>query len=628
MRTGGISCLRLPPRARIPLVTRVPGNFTPSEPPQPLSPPELEHGLQVLDTFGVSWFGWPLENLRAVALDAQGDLRLVRWSEKNRLPGPLQLDLNARALAGPPRALECSRIFLFAFEHLENLGDTPGFNDPVALCGRLYGPFDLHPDRAMQPARTPGKFCVSRADVLEGLLRGEPFVFHGAASGPAGQVPVRAHHLMLPPGMTDTAAAVLAFPVYVGTRQAGDNTLLAAGLAYDVLARLQDDLRRGGVRGAFPDQVLPVPSRRRLEAGLKAKGYEIRGDTAWAPMPEPRRSWLRRLFDGLVRPREELPPEAALPEFLSIARSALDGLGGWPSAQAEAVRRQVRVLEASWPAEGPFGLTRILNPDGGKIKEGAIVMSASGERGANAIFRVPPEFYLHGGDWNCPVEFEVEWLDDAGGGQICYVPGWQKEYKIAATYSLAGTGTWKSASFRIPNARLDGALWHGDLGVYFHYNGPRPLRLRRVKVRALAPEWLDLNQGPCRGWLDVLDTPDRQEIRHLQAGRRDAVPFSGWVLDIRRRTAQGDAGLVLRSEDHEREFPAEIRQSRLDVQGQYGGAYAHAGFRGALQLKAMPPGTYRVFLRLTDPETRSHVEYDSGVRAQIEESKPGPKRRP
>ncbi|MBI2920443.1 MAG: hypothetical protein HYY18_05105 [Planctomycetes bacterium] len=603
-------------------MTPVPGNFTPSEPPQPLPPPELEHALQALDLFGVSFFGWPPENLRAVVLDAQGDLRLLRWSEKNRLPPTLQLDLNARSLAEIPRAFECSQVFLFAFEHLENLGDTPGFNDPVALCGRLYGPFDLHPDRDSEVSRTPGRFCVSRADVLEGLVRGEPFVFYGAASGAAGEPPARAHHLMLPAGLSEVATAVLAFPVYVRSRQSGDNGLLAAGLAYDVLARLQDDLRRNGVRGALPDLVLPVPSRRRLEAGLRSKGYEIRGDTAWAPMEEPKRSWLRRLFDGMVRPREELPPEAALPEFLRIARTALDGMEGWPSVQATAIRRQIRVLESGWPPTGPFGLTRILNADGGRIKDGAIVMSVSGEKGANAIFRVPQEFYLHGGPWNCPVEFQAEWLDDAGGGQICYVPGWQEGYKIHDTYSLGGTGTWKTGTYRIPNARLDGKLWHGDLGIYFHHKGRQPFRLRRVKVRSCAPDWLDASQGACRGWLDSLGDGARAETVRVPAGRRELLPFSGWVVDLRRRTAGGDASLVLRSEASEREFPAERRLGRQDLVGQFGGTYANAGFCGSLRLTGLPSGSYRVILRLADPETRKSVEHDSGVKLQIEEQAP------
>ncbi|MCZ7649207.1 MAG: hypothetical protein M5U26_28790 [Planctomycetota bacterium] len=585
-----------------------PTNFAPTGAHDDLPPHALEHCLQALDLFGISYFGWPLDNLWGVVMDGDGRLRTLPYRDKGRLPDLLQVQLSAQTQLALPRALDVERVFLFALESLEHLADTPGFNDPVSLCGTLHGPFPVHPSQESQPRSCRGRFCVSRADVLEGLVRAEPFVFHGAGARVRGEKSVRTCHLMLPAGLSESpqarADAVLAYPLPIAFRGAIDNTLLAAALAYDVLAELQDDLRRAEVRGAFPEQILPVPSRSGLETRLRSKGYEIRNGYAYAPAAKPASSWLGRLFDGLLRKREELPPEGSLEEFLRIARHALEGLPGWPTAQAQALRQQCRVLEASWPREGLGGLVRIVNTDDVNLKKGELVLRCKGQKGANAVFRLPAELYRRDGSFDCPMDLEVEWFDDEGGGQICYVPAWKEAYKVHASYSLSGTKTWKTATFAIPDARTDGKLWHGDVGIYFHYPGKRPLRIREVKVRLRRPDYLDAGKQRIQCHLDSLAHLDvSKPLLNCHASEAGLLPYSGWILDLSHGTAQGQVLLILVSDQGQWAFGDEQRTERPDIVRVYGSAYARAGFSGVLPLKGLAPGTYKLFLRLQNGES-------------------------
>lgn len=590
-----------------------PSNFAASEPHRPLPAADPQSFVQVFDAFGITWYGWPLDNRWAVVMDGECHLRAVPLSERQLLPGSLQLDLNASAVAGLPRALDCERLFLFAVEYAEELADVPGVNDPVALRGRLYGPFSTDAARPLHASSVGGRLCVSRACVLEGLLRGEPFVFHGAAG--------RTRHMMLPAGTIDERAgeAVLAYPAFVEMRQAADNTSLAAGLAYDLLARLQDELRRAGVRGAFPELRLPVASRHRHAARLSSQGLEVRGRFAYRS-----RNWIGRLFEGVTRRREELPPEGSFADFLRIAELALENLPGWPTAQAAAAHRLSRVLEASWPAAGPFGLKRIGNEDGGTLRDGVIEMRCGTEKGCNAVFRVPPELYLHGGAWSVPIDVDVEHFDGSGGGQICYVPGWHEQYKIHESFVLTGTQTWRTASYRVGNARIDGRLWGGDVGVYFHHPSRPTFRLRRVTVRATRPPWLDPELQECTGHLDVFGEPGRNgTVVSLSKRDADALPFSAWVVNVRRRTAEGIPTLVLRSAEGFWQFHPESRSERPDIVSQFGGAYAKAGFHGVARLQELPSGTYRVVLRLQEAQDGPFVEHDTGTTLRLSDGPEG-----
>src|SRR5687768_6107753 len=110
-----------------------PSNFVATEPSQALPALQFEHCLQAVDGFGISFYGWPLDNLWSVVLDGDNHLRPISFEHKGNLPPPLQVALNAHVGKGNPRALEAEYLYLFALESLENLTDTPAFNDPVAL---------------------------------------------------------------------------------------------------------------------------------------------------------------------------------------------------------------------------------------------------------------------------------------------------------------------------------------------------------------------------------------------------------------------------------------------------------------------------------------------------------------
>lgn len=552
------------------MLDRWPSAFTPAEAAEPLPP--LEHARAIVDRFAVRHCGWPLDNVWLGALDDAGRLHAI--PSGRALPEPLQLAVSAATLAGPPRVLEAPRVYLFALGRAQPLGDVPGFDDPVALQGTLFGPFALDPAAAQAPRRCRGSLCASRADVLDGLRQAARFAFHAPDA--------RCHHLVLAAPEED--APVLVYPLPPAAAAPVDNTGVTAALAYDALCALQRELRREDVEGAFPGTALPAP------AGREA----------------PRRGWLERLRRAFVRRDDELPPEGSLDDFLRLAALAVDELPGGVSARAREARRRVQVMEARWPDDDPYALERINNPDGGAVEGDVIRVPVEQVRkGGNLIFRVPPALYLH--DVRAPVELEAELRDVGYGGQVCHVPAYQEGYKVAHTYALQDGGGWSRPTWRLPQTRLDGKLWMGDVALYFHgAAAAAPFELRRLVLRVLRPEWLDPAR-PCQGWLDVISGGTLVGGVWEVPASPGGVTFSGWVLDLGRRSPDGQALLVLRADGKEHVFGAAGREPRAHIVAAFGQAYERAGFSGHADLGALGPGLYRLALRL-DPGGGAWVE--------------------
>lgn len=79
----------------------------------------------------------------AVAVDGLGHLRALPCEDRGQLPAGLQSELAFHEMSGgqPPRLLEAGEVFLFNLQLLEQPAGAPGWNDPVYLYGKLYGPW-------------------------------------------------------------------------------------------------------------------------------------------------------------------------------------------------------------------------------------------------------------------------------------------------------------------------------------------------------------------------------------------------------------------------------------------------------------------------------------------------------
>lgn len=314
--------------------------FAPTGPAKPLAPPDVCRIESLLSVFQCPAAGAGRGFL--VGVDQERHLRLLPGEARGQLPGRLQAQLQAQELVQRPWLLQFRTLYLMAAEFLEQAPDTPGFNDPVFLSGRLYGPFSSEAGASAAAAEIPGKLSATRGDVIEGIVRGAPHAFQIIEGGALSSRTPRCFHLLLPGGSEDELrgghGAVLVFPLLSEFCESVENEGATAGLLYDLLAALQEDLRRAQMRGAFPDLVLPVVSRRMHEKRLQARGYTIQGGTALHPLSKPSATWLGRLLQGWLRERSSLPPQGTLADFLKIARTALASLSDWPSPRAAALQ--------------------------------------------------------------------------------------------------------------------------------------------------------------------------------------------------------------------------------------------------------------------------------------------------
>jgi hypothetical protein len=463
-------------------------HFVPSSEPSALADAKPEALLHALDVFNTAtppgrwvvagaWDGLP----RLVSADA--------------LPPAVADDLAIHRASSdvPPRTLAVDELHLFVLDSLEQRLDIPGPNDPVTLHGKLVGPFL----GAGPQTVTPGHLKLTRADVLEGLVRSMRSSFLYARSREEGAVSRQCYHLWVggapEESLNQGRGGVL---VYAMSGMAEDaepgNEMQVRRLCYDVLAAFQSDLREENDTSAMATATVPVPDLLEHKAELKLQGAKIEGDKLVEAAPEGS-SWFRKLFYAMFPTRTPLPPEGDTIRYASLAHLALEALPQWPTSAAQALWARVSTCQVFWTAELADGLRPVSVADGRfEIEDGVLET-----RDADYKFSVDTKGSLTSAKRNClgfdvddrfaveaagSVEIEVEYLD---AGSEAFVFEYHAEGGLteAPPIERTGSGTWRSTTFLLTDARFKNDL---DGGADFRFcAGPnaRDLSLRRVVVR-------------------------------------------------------------------------------------------------------------------------------------------------
>ena len=253
-----------------------------------------------------------------------------------------------------------SEVFLFDLQLLEQPAGAPGWNDPVYLYGRMYGPY---PESAGErPVGVEGQLTLTRGDLLQGLVDEAAGAFRCAGTGDAEGQARRCFHMMLPGDaeaeIRGGSGLILSYPLLPAELITDDvsNEIVVSQLLFDMLSALKEDLEREQAEHPLRGLTLPVPSRASLEQQLRSQGYEIEGDTAFrkAASGEGFKGLLASVFGALTSESVELPPEADIDEMLDLANRVLKSLPGWPPPRAQALRERVRPA----PARNNAGLVR------------------------------------------------------------------------------------------------------------------------------------------------------------------------------------------------------------------------------------------------------------------------------
>lgn len=276
-----------------------------------------------------------------VVVDRLGNLHLLDEGVPGSLPPALRAELGQHELVRgrPVRRLLAGSFSLLLLERVDQPLNTPGANDPVALSGRLFGPFGL----AGSPRLTEGTLTVTRGDLLSGLVDGAREAL--MTSGVDGHA-ARCLHMLLPGDTVEATAAkdglVLAYPLPPAELLTEPtNEAAAAQILADVLAGLQADQQAAGVTSVFAGRELPVASRADLERELERQGWEIRGESAVRLDARLKKGISGLLTSVLGVPdhmTRRLPSEGSLDDFLAIAAEALASMPEWPDARARALR--------------------------------------------------------------------------------------------------------------------------------------------------------------------------------------------------------------------------------------------------------------------------------------------------
>ena len=263
-----------------------------------------------------------------------------------------ELAFNEISNANGGRLIEASEVFLFDLQLLEQPAGAPGWNDPVYLYGRLYGPY---PESASEPqVGVEGQLTLTRGDLLQGLVDEAAGAFRCAGTGDAAGQARRCFHLMLPGDaeveIRGGSGLILAYPLLPAELITDDvsNEIVVSQLLFDMLSALKEDLEREQAEHPLRGLTLPVPSRASLEQQLRSQGYEIEGDTAVrkAASGEGFKGLLASVFGALTSESVQLPPEADVDEMVDLANRVLSSLPGWPPPRARALRERVRPAPA------------------------------------------------------------------------------------------------------------------------------------------------------------------------------------------------------------------------------------------------------------------------------------------
>ncbi len=297
-----------------------------------------------------------------VCTDIAGNVHVLPASERDHLPPSTKAQLTHHELASgrTPRRILAAELFLFSVELVEHPADAEGANDPVYLYGTLMGPWP-----SASPMRVPGQLTVTRGDLLAGLVQCAPEAFQ-YVQDPESKTAPRSYHALLPGDRAERIAEgrglVLAYPAVPAELQTHNvaNDPMVATILREALDQLQDYAREHGGPKAIADMDLPVPSRLMAIAELESRGYEVKGDVATLRRNHP--GLVNRLAEWLRAEKVKVPREATTPEFLELARRALEVLPGWPSETERALRARVHAGNGAAPKPGPIPAVTAAQP--------------------------------------------------------------------------------------------------------------------------------------------------------------------------------------------------------------------------------------------------------------------------
>lgn len=294
----------------------------------------LPFGL--LDLFAVRGSPTARPELIAVLGCLGGGVLPVRVADTSSLPKAIQAQITTASvqLRDQFRVITAQELWVASIDAVDQVVDAAGLNDPAYLYGRLQGliRFDIDHITVAAPDQA-GCTIVGRLDLLDACARACATRFPLTEQG--GFV----YQLLLPLGSVHAArqgrALALCYPTLDPTHfTSPDNSVVLLRVAYELLARLQQDVRAELPDHPFANALLPVPSRQRLEADLIADGYRIQGDVAIRATPAGGQAGdttsflaqLRALARTWFAPQLRLPQQATPALYQTLIRELLPAL--------------------------------------------------------------------------------------------------------------------------------------------------------------------------------------------------------------------------------------------------------------------------------------------------------------
>lgn len=225
------------------------------------------------------------------------------------------------------RTIQANELFVGTIDAIEQNARTAGFNDPVDIDGTLQARLGWDGRTVTRLALDNAvRMLAGRLDLLAAYRTGNEHAFQNPRSS-AGHT----HHFFVPLAPAETIergeGIALLYPLLDPAVSAqADNAVLAMRVAYDLLIRLQEEMRERAAPPAVAARLLPVPSRPMLEDELVASGYDIRGDIARrvrsaAPGDQERLPFLENLLRAFDRkPGDDvlLAPQATPNDYAGI----------------------------------------------------------------------------------------------------------------------------------------------------------------------------------------------------------------------------------------------------------------------------------------------------------------------
>jgi hypothetical protein len=292
-----------------------------------------------------------------------GGVLPVRVADAAALPHALRSQLTTAAvqLRGQFRVLTAQELWVASVDAVDQVVEATGLNDPAYLYGRLQGVIRAGSGQiTITASDQPGSATVGRLDLLHACARAYTTRFPLAESG--GCV----YQLLLPLGSVHATrqgcALALCYPTLDPALFASpDNGTVLLRITYELLARLQQDIREEQTGHPFATALLPVPSRQRLESDLVADGYRVQGDTATRAAQAGGQAdassflaQLRALAQSWFAPQLRLPEQATPATYQTIICGLLPSLFT-PADQAMAgALDQIVTFDADTAPQAPL----------------------------------------------------------------------------------------------------------------------------------------------------------------------------------------------------------------------------------------------------------------------------------